>query len=85
MKKGLESGLRAAVFGGRVDGDRICDIGRRPASEEFRRPLRRRALGRLATLSLALFKQGGIYVSEGRSMMIGALASPSVRWSFANC
>ena len=39
----------------------------------------------LATLSLALFKQGGIYVSEGRSMMIGALASPSVRWSFANC
>jgi hypothetical protein len=29
----------------------------------------------LATLSLALFKQGGIYVSvEGRSMMIGALA-----------
>jgi hypothetical protein len=39
----------------------------------------------VATLSLALFEQGGTYVSvEGRSMMIGALALASIRWSFAN-
>jgi hypothetical protein len=75
VKKGLESGLRAAVFGGRVDGDAFAILGDVLRPKSFAGLFGAAPSVALATLSLALFKQGSIFVSvEGRSMMIGALA-----------
>jgi hypothetical protein len=57
--------------------------GRCAASRKVRRFVRRRPLGVLATLSLALAKEGSSYVSlEGRSMVLGAMALAlySSRW-----